>query len=198
MVRLAEPTLGAVLRLLHVGMPVSRCPYTGPWAKRAEILPPTGETSCHDGTTPRLPANQPRHTRYGMSPDGRPSRGRGTTYVVAPSTVNRSRRRRRTAPAAGRNRPKGGKPPLGGGRGGIPPFLPFPRGGKGPGVGGGVVFAKRIHGCAPQARTFPRRAAPDGISFTCTQVTKIPLGAVGGRPPGFSPSPPQASPPGIP
>lgn len=183
MVHLAEPTLGAVLRLLHVGIPVSRCPYTGPWAKRAEILPPTGETSCHDGTTPGLLANQLRHTRYGMSPDGRPSRGRGTTYVVAPPDVNRRGRRPQTAPREAWNRPGGGGPPLGGGWGGIPLFLPFPIRGKGPGVGGGVAFAKRMHGYAPQARTYLRRAAPDGVSLTCTQVTKTPAGAVGGRPP---------------
>lgn len=183
MLPFAKPTLRAVLELLVFKFPLSQLHAAGSPAQRTKVRQNAWLPSRHNRTTPGLHRTNVRHTRYGMYSDGQPSRGRGTTYVVAPPDVNRRGRRPQTAPREAWNRPGGGGPPLGGGWGGIPLFLPFPIRGKGPGVGGGVAFAKRMHGYAPQARTYLRRAAPDGVSLTCTQVTKTPAGAVGGRPP---------------
>lgn len=179
----AKPPLAAVLKLLVAVIPGRKIPHPSPRAESTKVLPGIQQFLRHDRTTPGLHRTNVRHTRYGMSRDGTPSRGGGTSYLVAPPGVNSGRRRRRTAPRKAWNRPKGGKPPLGGGRGGIPLFLPHPLRGRGPGGWGGVAFAQRMHGYAPQARPVSRGAAPDGSPLTCTQVTGLPFGAEGGRPP---------------
>lgn len=183
MLPLAKPTLRAVLELLIPMLPFRQLNAAGSPAQRTKVRQTAWLPSRHNRTTPGLHRTNVRHTRYGMYSDGQPSRGWGVTTKVAPPDVNRRGRRPQTAPREAWTAPKGRRNPPRRGDGGRPILPPFPLRGRGTGGGGGVAFAKRMHGYAPQARPVSRGAAPDGSPLTCTQVTGLPFGAEGGRPP---------------